>query len=231
MADRAASLADALTERVQPRVLAHERVLELVDPLAPLFPHAGLRRGSTVAVGGGAGLSLALALAAGPSATGAWVAVIGVPGLGLGAAAEAGIALERLFLVAEPPSRHWAEVVAAAADGAEVVITRVPDSVRAAEIRRVQSRLQARGAVLLGLGAAGPLGAELDCRAEPLGWEGIGEGHGRLVARRVEVEVGGRRAGRPRRGRFWLPGPDGRIAELAAEPTSLAPRRIERQAG
>lgn len=216
MAERAPLLSAALAEQVRPGAFAHERVLPVVEPLATLLPAAGLRRGSTVAVGGGAAMSLALALAAGPSAGGAWVAVVGIPSIGLAAALEAGLALERLFLVAVPPVRHWAEVVAAAADGAELVLAQPPDHVRPAELRHVQSRLQARGAVLLSLGPAAAAGAELECRAEPIAWEGLGEGHGRLVARRVEIEVGGRRAGRPRRGQFWLPGPDGRIA--AAEP-------------
>ncbi len=225
MANRASNLAAVLAEQVRPGAFAHERVLTVVEPLVSMLPSAGLRRGSTIALGGGAAMSLALALAAGPSAAGAWVAVVGIPSLGLAAASEAGLALERLFLVAAPPARHWAEVVAAAADGAELVLTCPPDHVRPAELRRVQSRLQARGSVLMIVAPAGvstaAWGAELDCRAEPVAWEGLGEGHGRLLARRVELVVGGRRAGRPARRQFWLPGPDGRIAAVEPSPIAL----------
>ncbi|MGH3964401.1 MAG: hypothetical protein ACRDRY_14270, partial [Pseudonocardiaceae bacterium] len=48
----------------------------VVEPLAPLLPGGGLRRGSVVAVQGSTALLLALLAAA--SAQGAWVAVVGV---------------------------------------------------------------------------------------------------------------------------------------------------------
>ena len=50
--------------------------------------------------------ALALALAAGPSAGGSWAAAVGMPDLGLVAAAEAGIALERFALVPYPTGRR-----------------------------------------------------------------------------------------------------------------------------
>ena len=68
-----------------------------------------LRAGGTYALDGS---SLALALMAGPSAAGEWCAVIGVPDLGLEAASELGIALERLILVPEP-GESWLEATAA----------------------------------------------------------------------------------------------------------------------
>ncbi|MBA2496786.1 MAG: hypothetical protein H0V33_06755, partial [Acidimicrobiia bacterium] len=94
----------ALAERVRPTVLAGEQVLPVLGALDGLLP-GGLRRGSSLAVGvgragrpGGA-TSLALAVAAGPSAAGSWVAAVGVPSLGLAAAAGYGVDLDRLVLV------------------------------------------------------------------------------------------------------------------------------------
>lgn len=215
MSDPARHLAE-VAEHLHRGPLAHERVLETLPVLGGLLPHGGLRRGTVVGVGGGAAVSMALALAAGPTQAGSWAAVVGVPSVGLAAAAELGVALERIFLVAAPPARQWAEVLAAAAEGADVVIAAAPSTVRAAEQRRVQSRLQTRGAVLILIGPSSAWSPELSFEAVPFAWEGIGEGHGRLLARRVRVVLDGRRAGRRVERDYWLPGPDGGIEEAVA---------------
>ncbi|MBW0119495.1 hypothetical protein I4J48_30055, partial [Pseudonocardia sp. KRD-169] len=78
---------------------ADGRVLPVSGPLARLLPAGGLRRGSAVSVLGGPGsTSLLLALVAEASAEGAWVGVVGRPELGLVAASEAGVRLDRLAL-------------------------------------------------------------------------------------------------------------------------------------
>ena len=41
------------------------------------------------------------------------MALVGLPAVGLAAAAEAGVALERLVVVERPPPEHWATVVGA----------------------------------------------------------------------------------------------------------------------
>ncbi len=208
-------------------MLAHERLLGVLPPLVGLLPQGGLRRGSIVVSGGGAGMSLAFALAAGPSRAGAWVGVVGLPSVGLAAAEELGVSLGRVFLVAEPPARQWAEVTAAVAEGAEVVLARAPSpqAVRPVDVRRVQARLAHRGAVLLLVEPSStPFSPDLEFTTTPLNWEGIGNGHGRLLARRVRVELDGRRAGRPIRRELWLPGPDGAVAEVAAPAVRLHPK-------
>ena len=74
--------------------------LPVVAPLARLLPAGGLRRGTTVAVAAGpAATSLLWAVLVEASAGGAWVGVVGRPDLGLVAAAEAGMRLDRLALV------------------------------------------------------------------------------------------------------------------------------------
>src|SRR3712207_3550885 len=60
----------------------------VVEPLAPLLPGGGLRRGSVVAVHGSTALLFALLAAA--TTQGVWAAVVGVGDLGVLAAAEAG---------------------------------------------------------------------------------------------------------------------------------------------
>ena len=97
-----------LGERVRPLSAAGERILAVPPALAAILPQGGLQRGSTVATGGVAATSLALALAAPTTAAGAWLAAVGLPHLGLLAAAELGVALERTLLVADPGPRAWA---------------------------------------------------------------------------------------------------------------------------
>ena len=210
----------ALAERVGPGALAAERTLPVVPALETLLP-GGLRRGSVVATDGVAATSLALALAAGPSVAGAWVGAIGMPSLGVLAAAELGVAVERLFLVASPPAGQWAEIVAAVIDGAEVVLASPPAGVPVGAARRLQARLGSRGAVLLLTaderpGASG-FQPDVRLRADEAVWEGIGEGSGRLLARRVRITVSGRRASaRPITCDLLLPGPSGGVETLPA---------------
>ncbi len=243
MAGGAEDLA-TVAARVQPTVLARAQRLPLLPALASLVPGGGLRRGSTLSVDGVAATSLALAAAAGPSRDGAWVAAVGFPSLGLLAAAELGVALERLVLVAEPEpllpgeradAAAWPSVVAALVDAFEVVLVHAGHPVRAADGRRLVARTRERGAVLVQVGgtratgAVWPEGADVALRVLDATWEGLGEGHGHLRARRVTVEAGGRReAARPRRAELWLPSADGTVEEVLPEPVPLrTPRGSE----
>ena len=87
---------------------------------------------------------LALALLAGALAAGLWCAVVGVPELGGPAladlvAGEADLertsALDRLVVV-PAPGEQWPEVVAALADGVDLVLVRPGTEVRAEVGRR-----------------------------------------------------------------------------------------------
>jgi hypothetical protein len=117
-----------LAGRMEPFDPARDRRLPVLPAFDPLLPATGLRRGTTVAVGAAPGVtgatSLALALAAGASQAGSWVAAVGLGSLGLVAAAELGVALDRLVLVADPGRERtgWASVVAAMVDGFDVVL-------------------------------------------------------------------------------------------------------------
>ena len=149
--------------------------------------------------------------------------MVDVPWLGVEAAAELGVPLERLVRIdpAEPDDAvAWADLVAAVLDGFELVVTRVPRRVNAGVLRRVQSRVQAREGVLLAVGDPGPLGVDVAMEASTPVWEGVEHGAGHLRGRRVTVVASGRRIPRPRRADLWLPGPDGVVA--AAEPSTAA---------
>jgi hypothetical protein len=227
----------ALAERVRPVDLAGDRRLPVLPAFEVLLPASGLRRGTTVAVDARPGVagttSLALALAAGASQSGSWVAAVGLGSLGLVAAAELGVAFERLVLVADPGRERagWASVVAALVDGFDVVLVaagRGPGAghvPRAGDARRLVARVRERGSVLVAVGG------ELPGERSPLrltvtaaSWQGLGDGWGHLQGRRVTVEASGRgEAARGQRADLWLPGPDGRVtvADPVAETIPL----------
>jgi hypothetical protein len=194
--------------------LADERLLPVIPALQSLLPGRGLRRGATVTVSRSA--ALALALVAGASAAGSWIAAVGLPDLGIVAAAETGIALERLALVPTPGARAWPTVVAAFLDAVDVVLVRAPARLPAAQARRLAARARERGAVLVPLGAW-PEPADLRLAVTASAWHGLGQGHGSLHFRQVEVLATGRgAAARERRVLLWLPAPNGTIAPVTA---------------
>ncbi|WP_242623315.1 hypothetical protein [Pseudonocardia sediminis] len=197
------------------------RLLPVPGPLAPLLPGGGLRRGSTVSVATGPGAgSLLFALLAAASQDGTWAGVIGRPGLGAVAAAEAGVRLDRLALVPEP-GPDLVAVAAALLDGLDLVVMSGPEraGIRAADRQRLAARARQRGAVLLALGSWP--GADVRLHCATVHWEGADAGAGRLRSRRVEVRAHGRGTGAAgRSAELLLPGPDGRVA--------VAPQRAGR---
>jgi hypothetical protein len=221
--------------RARPVTTADERALPVAAPLEPLLP-AGLRRGTSVQVAGvrdGLGsTSLALAVLVGPSAAGSWVAAVGVPSLGLAAAAGFGVELGRVVLVpdaGEPGGPTWSTAVATLLESVDVVVVRPPRRVPPGEARRLAARARERGSVLVRLGAAGdwPEAADVTLTVTSTSWEGLGQGDGHLRARRAVVEVGGRRGyDRPRATTLWLPGPGGVLDSAPAEVVP-APVRLE----
>jgi hypothetical protein len=179
--------------------------------------------------------SLALAVAAAPSAAGSWIGIVGVPTLGLAAAAGFGVDLDRVLLVAdpgEPGGPAWATVVATLLDAVDLVVVRPPRRVPMGEGRRLAARARERGSVLLRLGSTAdwPEGADASLTVVATEWHGLGQGHGHLRARRATVEAGGRRGlDRPRRVDLWLPSPDGTL-QLAAETALAAETTVPRRA-
>jgi hypothetical protein len=201
-----------LKNLARPVSLARERTLPVLPALTGLLPEGGLRRGSTVAVSGAT--SLALALLAGPSQAGSWCAAVGLPSLGLVAAAEVGVALERFPLVARPGD-EWPAVVAALADAVDVVLVCLPRHVRNGDARRLVAKARDRGAVLVTTGGSRALPADVRLSVAATSWEGLGKGHGCLRARRIDVVVNGKgAAARERRASLWLPAADGGVEAI-----------------
>jgi hypothetical protein len=218
---------EILGQWARPVTLAAERSLPVADALAPLLPEGALPRGSSVAVSGPGATTLAVSLVAAASEAGSWTVAVGLDDLGLVAAAEAGLALERTVLVAAPPPTLWASVVGALAETVELVLVRATGQVRAVDDRRLAAHRRNRGGVLVRLPGPGtwPEAPDIHLRTSWPEWYGAvsserSDGAGRLRARRLVVEATGRRrAARPCRTELWLPGADGR--PTSADPTHL----------
>jgi hypothetical protein len=221
--DHALGVLRSLDQRFRPVTLADRQVLPVIHPLRQLLPGEGLRRGTTIATDGDASVSLALALVAEATTTGSWAVAVGLPQLGLAAAAELGVALDRLALVPDVSRDTWPTVVAALVDAVDLVLVG-PTTVRAADVRRVLARARERGAVLVPIGGGWPEPVDLTLTTSASRWHGLGAGHGHLRARRVRVDTSGRRdAARPRRADLWLPAPGGGVAPVDHPSTRIGP--------
>jgi hypothetical protein len=215
------------------------RELPTNPALAELLPGGALAAGSAYSVVGST--TLALSLLQGPSAAGAWCAVVGVPDLGVEAAAGLGIDLDRLVLVPHP-GQHWLTVASALVDVVSVLLVR-PQVRQGSDGQRGQvrisdgmasklaSRLRQREAVLVSLGDWP--GAEARLTVTDSSWTGLGSGFGHLGGRQVTVgSTASRWQGRTRSRRLWMPGPDqtvssvvsgaARTSAAAAVPLSIA---------
>ena len=238
----------ALATAVAPATMAAERTLPVLPALTALLPE-GLVRGRTVACEGLTAPALGLTLAVQACREGAWLAVVDLPWLGVEATVEAGVPVERVVRVDTGPdapetsgpddgnagaqaraaaadSARWVEVMGAVVDGFDLVLTRVPASVPAGLVRRLQTRIRSRGVVLMTVGRSGPMSADVTVTATDVRWDGIHQGHGHLQARRVTAEVAGRRVPRARRADLWLPAVGGGVDTAVTEPTVLHPRPV-----
>lgn len=165
------------------------RVLPVHAGLVGLLPAGALERGSTVVVAGSAALTLALLARA--SREGSWVAMVGLPEIGVLAAHQAGFDLGRVVLVPDP-GPDGPRAVAALLDGVDVVVVGARVALGHGDRRRLSTRARERSAVLL---STGPWpGARTVLTAGESCWEGLGRGHGRLRSRQLTVHRGGRGA-------------------------------------
>lgn len=189
------SLQQRITE-MQP-VRLDDRALPTPPELRALLPGGALRRGTITTVQGS--LELGLALLASTSASGAWCGAIGVPELGLEAAAGLGIALERLILVPDPGS-HALTIAGSLSEVLTAVLLRAGREMRPAEAGRLAARLRDHGTALIVLGPWP--GAEGRLSVTGSRWAGLGYGHGMLDVHDLTVQSNDRRGQLRHRVRF-----------------------------
>lgn len=178
--------------------------LPTLPVLADILPGGALKQGVAYSVENST--TLVMALLAGPSQSGAWCGVVGLPDFGAEAATRFGIDLERLVLVPAPRDQ-WLTVTAALVDVLTVVVTRPPLRTSDADVARLGARLRQRGCTLVVVG--GWPQSEASLRIDSSRWDGLGHGYGSLEAREVTVTSAGRTGlDRPVSARLWLPDTD-----------------------
>jgi hypothetical protein len=192
------------------------RSLPTNPALVDLLPGGALAAGSAYSVADST--TLALSLLQAPSAAGAWCAVVGLPDLGVEAAAALGIDLERLVLVPHP-GEQWLSVVSALVDVVSIMLVRPPMRdgrvrITDASASKLASRLRQREAVLVSVGDWPGANARLSLTSSS--WAGLGSGFGHLTGRQVTVSsTAAAWQGRAKSRRLWLPGPDQTVTAVA----------------
>lgn len=146
--------------------------------------------------------SLALQCLAAAVPTGAWSAIVGMPDVGVEAAADLGIAVDRLVLV-PTPGGAWNDAVASLAEVMPVVLAAGPARITSGEAARIEARLRAADACLIVHGAWPSPTTRI--RSLGVDWRGTDAGLGRIARGSMELEVTGA-DGRPRRARMPIGG-------------------------
>lgn len=223
--------------RIAPMVLAAEQVLPVPDVFEPLLPGTGLQRGWITRVEGDpSARALAWAMLGEVTTSGGWIAAVNISGISLAAAREVGVAIERVLVVTSPNDSTWSATVGALIGSVDVVMFGTPQRrVAPSEHRRMASRARERGSVLMELATSSTtstttrgryssqLEYDISFVARPVEWEGLGEGHGCLRSRALDVEVSGRRiGGGSRQAQFELPAVDGMLRRRERRATVTA---------
>lgn len=218
------ALAPDLIEKIQPINLSGQRVLPVPDVLTPLFPWGGIQKGTSLGVGGSGGWSVAMAIMAEALGAEGWLAIVGAPDVGLVAAAEFGVRLDRILVVETPPLHQWSSVVASLLEAVDVVAIAPEGRVGQRDARRLHARAREQASILLHLDGATtwPTAVDVGLDVAVDRWLGLGWGHGHLQARQATVtSIGRRSAARPVSVKVWLPGPDGRLGEVVSHAIPL----------
>jgi len=193
-------------------------------PLGAILDDGWLPRGGASVVAGSTSLLLALLATSQGSAD--WVAFVGAPDVGMLAAADAGVALERVALVPRTGDDP-AGVVAALLDGMTYVVVGPDARLTVSERRRLLGRARERGAGLVSVGEWEQAAVRLAVVAQR--WTGVDHGAGYL--RRCELDIARTARGITDRWTLTLPRPGSALVDAVegeARPatTRRAPLRL-----
>jgi len=162
--------------------------LPVQPKLAHLFPQRCLTPGSVITVQGGMWLLFGLLAAA--SQHGSWVSFVGMPELGVLAASQAGLALERVAVIPQVGTEA-AAVIAALLD-ATCVVVGPQAALSEAERRRLTARTRELGALLF---TTQPWrGANLNFEVTGQTWAGTDQGQGCVESVSAKIHRIGRGA-------------------------------------
>lgn len=175
-------------------------------PEAPVEPFVAIVDGGRLPVGAASvvsgSTSLLLALLAASQHGEDWIALVGMPELGLLAAVDAGAAIDRLVVVPDVAGRG-AETIAALLDGMAYVVAGPATGLTPADRRRLTARARDRGSGIVSTGEWEHAALRLHATAR---WSGVDAGAGYL--RRCELDVDRQGRGRPEHWTLTLPMPD-----------------------
>ncbi len=203
---------------VEQWVTPSELLLPVPEAVAPVLPEGALRRGTAAQVSGSTSLLLLMAAAAcAVPGEEIWCAVVAMPDVGLAAAAEAGLDLQRTVVVPRP-GPDAAAVLGALIDGFDVVVLGRCPALSDADRRAIGHRLRTREAVLLS-GAVWP-GAQVVLEVGERAWFGVGDGDGVLTGREATVTGYARGMGASRAVRVRMPA-EGGILPAAPVPVPV----------
>ena len=192
-------------QRVSARAEAGFGPVPVAPALASLLPSSGLERGGVYACAGDAPMSLLFSLVATATSVGSWLACVDVPRVGLMAAHEYGVALQRVMCVSTGGhTQSYAQVVGALVDGIDLVVVSSP-TCSAAETRRIVARAKASGSVLIILGRAGQFSPDVVLSSSTTEWHF----HTHASSRTMSVQAHGRRVYSQRALTVQLPAADG----------------------
>jgi hypothetical protein len=175
---------------------------------------------------GSGATTVVLHLLAAATAAGEWAGLVDGGGVVGGlAAAEVGVALDRMGVVRRVPRAQWPVVVAALLEGTALVVAVVPRWARAGDARRLAARARERGAVLVAMGGW-PAEAAIRITATGSRWNpdrgDAAAGHiGALGGREVHVQVDARRFG----------GTRADTVRFGHDEAAVSGRRVPRTAG
>lgn len=130
--------------------------------------------------------SLALRMLAAAIPSGGWSAIVGLADVGVEAAADAGVPVERVVLVPQP-GEAWASAVAGFAEVLPVVLAAAPPRLAPAEAARLAARVRGADGCLLVLGDWPQPASRI--RTLGTAWGGVDDGLGRIRTARLELEV------------------------------------------
>ena len=158
---------------------------------------SGLPRGSVCAVTGAAPVALTALLLADANASGAWVAWCSTASPNVRALFDAGWQLDRLVCI--DPRHDWVACMNACVGEFELVVTQIPSTVAAADVRRMSMAVSRSNGIVVVVGeeVQRSVSADLEFRVEHCNWTGVDGGY--LSAQDMQVTLGGRRVPDPRR--------------------------------
>ncbi|WP_254206485.1 hypothetical protein [Nocardia alni] len=192
------------------------KLLPVPPALAGLLPVGGLVRGSVVEYSGAS--SLLIGLLAAVTGDGGHAVAVGLPRLGLLAAAEMGARLDRLAVVPDPGPDPL-EIASVLLDGLDLVVLGLRGAtVPSARTRVLTARARTKGATLVVTGGSWS-GPALRIEARVAGYGGLGRGCGRLRTMRLDVRVRDRSSAHRTGLIDLMPGGDG-VEWTVAQPDS-----------